>query len=156
MAEIQLSAPTAGRNFTDRDWLELFADRFAILSGTGSYKLTLPTSGTIAELGSAGQVDHAVVSGLLHRISEAGTQSVSIPASNHTAGRHDLIVLRVDLGWVDPGPVRVHHISGVDGSAVQPTHDPKTDLPLYRVKVAQGQPLSAATVTDLRSYKVGG
>jgi len=161
MADVQISEPLAGENFTDRGWRAVFAGRTGIVCDTdgSAFGLTLPAEGATAELGSATLPSRLVVDGYGLEIAQGATQSLDIPASSGggTTGRTDLIVARLNLSaFTTPpaSPVRLFRIAGVEGSLSVPaaTYDPDgiRDLPLYAVRRRQDEGLNQAIVTDLR------
>lgn len=160
MAEVQQSGPLTGANFTDQQWRNIFGGQAAVVGdrdGT-AFKVTLPTSSDVAEVGSTTQDSIAVVGGYALTIPAGQTQSITIPPStNSTLGRTDLIVALLDLAQFTtaPGPVRLRVITGVEGSASRPAYDggpPGVEhLPLWAVTRRSGQALSQATLTDLRN-----
>lgn len=160
MADVQQSGPLVGENLTDEAWRAIFGAETGITNdwnGT-AFNLTTPPSGDDVEIGSATADSTLVVGGFMLRIPQGTTQSLEIPQSSNAGnGRTDLIVARLDADSFseEPGPVRLHRIAGVEGSATRPSPSTGTtgvlDLPLYAITRKQGESLPQATVTDMRT-----
>lgn len=158
MAEVQVSGPLVGENFTDDVWRAIHGAEPAIVGDVNgsSYSLTLSSGSDVAQLGSATQDSTSVVAGFMHRIPSGSTQSVTIPVSTNAVGRTDLIVARYDAATftTDPGPVRLHRIAGVEGSTARPALDEAPpgveDLPLWAVTRKNSEGLNQAGSADLR------
>lgn len=160
MAEVQVSGPLVGQNFTDEMWRAIFGGEAGIVGNTDgtAYSINLPPSGNDVELGSATIDSCSVVGGFGHVVPAGTVQSVTIPeSSNDTEGRTDLIVARLDSSAynVPPGPVRLGRVPGVEGSLVIPAVDGGPpgieELPLFAIRRIAGQPLASSTITDLRT-----
>lgn len=158
MANVELSGPLVGQNFTDETWRAIFGGEPGIVGDTDgtAYKLTLPGSGDVAEIGSTTIDSKSIVAGFSHSIPAGTTHSVTIPpASNAVEGRTDIIVARYNPAYSTvPGPVRLAVVTGVEGSLALPAVDTGPpgveEMPLYAVRRIAAQPLASATVTDLR------
>lgn len=159
MADVQEAGPLLGHNFTDAVWRSIFGAEPGIVGdhNGSAYGITLPPASDSVEIGSASIESRSMVGGFGHAIPAATTQSLLIPASsNASIGRTDLITVRLDASTfsTEPGPVRLHRIPGVEGSATRPSYDDSPpgveDMPLYAITRKQGQALTEATVVDLR------
>ena len=155
---VQESGPLLGDPYTDDQYDTIHGAQMGIVGDTdgSAFSLTLPPEGSTAELGSATVDSHARAAGRGLRIPRGTTQSLDIPASfgGGTNGRTDLIVARCDLTSfaIDPGPVRLYRIEGVEGSLELPSYDPATDLRLHAVRRREGESLNQAIPIDLRSW----
>lgn len=152
----QVSGPKSNALFSDDEWQTLNENEAGIVldyDGT-AYALTLPTSSNDATLGSSTQVSAADVAGRAHRIAAGDTQVVTIPDA--VGGTQvSIVMLRFDPAWAtsDPGPVRVAIVTGAAGAGapvLDQAYPGVVELPLWQITRAVSQPLSAATVKDLR------
>lgn len=159
MAEVQEAGPLLGQNFTDAVWRSIFGAEPGIVGdyNGSAYGITLPPASDSVEIGSPTIESRSTVGGFGHAIPAGTTQSLLIPASSNAAiGRTDIISVRLNASAFTtvPGPVRLHRIPGVEGSAARPSYDDSPpgveDMPLYAITRKQGQALTEATVVDLR------
>lgn len=152
----RITGTDAERQLDDTLWRDMFGDEAGVIGDYdgSAYKLTLPTSSNVAQVGSTTQASLSVVGGFRHRIPAGETQSVTVPAIASSA-RTDIIAARLDLATFTgaPGPVRLVAIEGT--STNLPVYDDAPpgieDLPLWAITRQSGQSLSQGSVTDLRN-----
>lgn len=157
----EISYPLAGDEFTDTTWRNLFVDQTGIVGDYdgSSYRLTLPTTGDLAALGSTTQDSLAKVAGFGHRIARNDTATIEVPPVLAAGSvRTDVIALRYDPSYSGaPGPVRLVVVTGTVGTvATMPVLDRAApgieDLPLYAVTRRYNTTLSQSTVQSLRQW----
>lgn len=163
MAEVSLSGPIVDQDYDSDTFQAVSADESGIVNDWdgSAFKLTRPSSGTLAEIGSTTLQSVAIVGGYSIRIAEGATQSIDIPVStNPTVGRWDLIVARYNSAWLSGlprGPVRIHRIAGVEGSDSLPSWDNRPydgieDVPLHAIRRVQGTTLLDSEWRDMRVW----
>lgn len=163
MAEVSLSGPTVDQDYDSDTWQAANADESGIVNDWdgSAFKLTRPSSGTEAQIGSTTLQSVAIVGGYGIRIPEGLTQTIDIPVStNPTVGRWDLIVARYSSAWLSDatrGPVHIHRIAGVEGSDELPSWDNRPydgieDVPLHAIRRVQGTTLLDSEWRDMRVW----
>jgi len=161
MAEVSIAGPIVDQDFDSDMWQAATSDESGIVNDWdgSAFKLTRPSSGTVAEIGSTTLHSAAKVGGYGIRIPEGLTQSIDIPVStNPTVGRWDLIVARYNSAWLSDatrGPVHIHRIAGVEGSDELPSWDQRPydgieDVPLHAIRRVQGVTLLDSEWRDMR------
>lgn len=161
MAEVSLSGPTVDQDFDSDTWQAANADESGIVNDWdgSAFKLTRPSSGTEAQIGSDTLTSVAIVGGYGIRIPEGLSQTIDIPVStNAVVGRWDLIVARYSDAWLSStprGPVRIHRIAGTEGSDELPDWDNRPydgieDVPLHAIRRVQGTTLLDSEWRDMR------
>lgn len=161
MAEVQDSGPSYLKPYSPDQFIAAHVNHVGIASDyTGNaFALTLPSGSDVATVGPG----WAQVGAHGYTVPSGQAQDITIPPSTNAAlGRTDLITLRYQASWdgVDPGPVRIHRVAGVEGSGDTPIPDlglsvgeNQIELPLYAITRIEGDTLDDAAVQDLRIWK---
>lgn len=161
MAEVQDSGPSNLKPYSPDQFLAAAVNHVGIANdyNGSAFALTLPSGSDVATVGQG----WAQVGAHGYTVPSGQAQDITIPPSTNAAlGRTDLITLRYQASWdgVDPGPVRIHRVAGVEGSGDTPIPDlglsvgeNQVELPLYAITRIQGDTLDEAAVLDLRIWK---